>query len=175
MTTGDTRTVTLHGAPLALAGTPVNVGQPAPDAVLLDGGLAPVSLSALILGRTAVIASVPSLDTPVCDAETRRFNQEATTLGDSVAIVVVSMDLPFAQARWCGASGVDRLTLLSDHRDAAFGRAWGVLVKDLRLLARAVWVVDSSSTVRFAQLVPEISQAPDYEQVLEAVRKTLDA
>lgn len=167
------RTVTLHGNPLALTGTPVAVGKPAPDAVVLDGGLAPVAISDVIAGKTAVIASVPSLDTPICDAETRRFNQEASALGESVVVAVISVDLPFAQVRWCGAAGVDRVQVLSDYRDTAFGQAWGILISDLRLLARAVWVVDSSGTVRYAQIVPEVSQAPEYEQVLRAVRQTL--
>jgi len=171
--TGHIHTVTLHGNTLELSGTPVAVGQPAPNAVVLDGDLMSVSISDVIAGKTAVIAGVPSLDTPVCDAETRRFNQEATTLGDSVAVVVISVDLPFSQVRWCGAAGVDHVRVLSDHRDVAFGRAWGVFLPDLRLLARAVWVVDPTGIVRYAEVVPEVSQAPQFEEVLRAVREAL--
>jgi thiol peroxidase len=114
---------------------------------------------------------VPSLDTPVCDLETRRFNQEAATLGPGVAVLTLSMDLPFAQKRWCGAAGVDKVTTLSDHRDASFGTAYGTLIKELRLLARCVFVVDKDGILRYIQLVKEIAQEPDYAAVLEAVRK----
>nr|HPQ81995.1 thiol peroxidase [bacterium] len=118
-----------------------------------------------------VISSVPSLDTPVCDMETRRFNEEAGKLGQDTAILTVSMDLPFAQKRWCGASGVSRVTTLSDYRGAEFGNSWGVLVKELHLLARCVFVVDREGMVRYVQLVREIASEPDYASVLEAVRE----
>ena len=120
-----------------------------------------------------VIGSVPSLDTPVCDTETRRFNEEAARLGDDVRVVVVSMDLPFAQRRWCGAAGIDRVVTLSDHRDATFGSAYGVLIKELRLLARSVFVVDKKGVIRYIQLVKELTQEPDYEAVLKAVKACL--
>jgi thiol peroxidase len=110
------------------------------------------------------------LDTEVCSIETRRFNQEAAGLGGDVVIVTVSMDLPFAQKRWCGAAGVDRVVTLSDHRDASFGMAYGVLIKEVRLLARAVFVVDRAGVVRYVQLVPELGREPDYEAALAAVR-----
>jgi len=163
-------TVTLHGNPLPVVGPLPTVGQPAPDCVLIDPELNDVRLSDVTSDRVAVIASVPSLDTPVCDTETRRFNREATGLDENVVLVAVSMDLPFAQARWRGAAGVDRVRVLSDHRDAAFGRAFGVLIPPLRLLARAVFVVDSRGVIRHAQLVPEIAHEPDYDVVLETVR-----
>jgi thioredoxin-dependent peroxiredoxin len=116
---------------------------------------------------------VPSLDTPVCDMETRRFNNEAAQLSDDVEILTISMDLPFAQARWCGAAGVTRVKTLSDHRDAACGLAYGVLIKGLRLLARAVFVVDRQGVVRYLELVKEIASEPNYAAVLDAVKKCL--
>ncbi len=166
--------VTMKGKPLTLVGNEVRVGDKAPGFVLLDNGLAPVGLSAYE-GRVVVIVSVPSLDTPVCDLETRRFNREAAGLSERVAVLAVSMDLPFAQKRWCGAAGVSNLTTLSDHREASFGLGYGLLVKELRLLARAVIVVDRGGTIRYLELVKEIGEEPDYEAALQAVRQYLDA
>ena len=163
-----TGVMTIHGNPLTLVGEAVKVGAPALDVELLDNDLKPVRLSTY-RGKTLVIASVPSLDTPVCDLETRRFNDEAANLGADVEMVTVSMDLPFAQKRWCGAAGVKRLRTLSDHRDAAFGLAYGVLIKELRLLARAVFIVDREGTVRYEQLVKEVANEPDYDAVLLAL------
>jgi thioredoxin-dependent peroxiredoxin len=162
--------VTIHGNPLTLVGDEIKVGGAAPEAVLLDNDLNPVKLSAY-RGKILVIASVPSLDTPVCDLETRRFNDEAANLGPDIDLVTISMDLPFAQKRWCGAAGVKRLKTLSDHREAAFGQAYGVLIKELRLLARAVFIVDREGTVQYAQLVKEVASEPDYEGVLQALGK----
>lgn len=161
--------VTMKGEALTLVGEEVKVAEAAPDFEALDNDLQPFALSTL-KGKVCVLASVPSLDTPVCDAETRRFNQEAAGLGEDVEVVTISMDLPFAQKRWCGAAGVDRVTTLSDHREAAFGTAYGVLIKELRLLARAVFVVDGQGTVQYVQLVQELAEEPDYEAVLEVVR-----
>jgi len=161
--------VTMQGNPLTLLGKDLKVGESAPDLELLDNDLNPVKLSSY-RGKVCVVSTVPSLDTPVCDMETRRFNQEAANLGADVAIVTVSMDLPFAQKRWCGAAGVDKVATLSDHRAAAFGEAYGVLIKELRLLARAIFVVDKEGTIRYVQLVKEISEEPDYDAVLEAVK-----
>ena len=166
------RTVTMHGNPLTLTGNPVKVGDSAPDFQVLDNDLNPVSLSAC-RGQVCVIASVPSLDTPVCDMETRRFNEEAGGLGGDVVVLTVSMDLPFAQKRWCGAAGVDRVTTLSDHREASFGEAYGVLIRELRLLARAVFVVDREGVLQHVQIVPEIADEPDYGAVLEAVKQVV--
>lgn len=118
-----------------------------------------------------MISSVPSLDTPVCDTSTRRFNEKASQLGEKVVILTISMDLPFAQARWCGAAGVRRVQTLSDYRDASFGLSYGVLLKDLRLLARAVFVIDPAGIIRYVQVVDEIAKEPDYEAVIEAVKK----
>ena len=165
--------VTLHGNPLTLSGPAVEVGASAPDAVLVDGELAEVALSNVIGGKVALILSVPSLDTPVCDVETRRFSQEAAALGEDVVVVAVSADLPFAQARWCGAAGVDNVVALSDYRARAFGEAFGVLIQGLELLARAVYVVDRDGTVRYAQEVGEIADEPDYDAALAAAKGLL--
>jgi thiol peroxidase len=153
-----------------LLGTELKVGDTAPDVTVLANDLSPVKLSSY-KGKVCVISIVPSLDTPVCDMQTRKFNQEAGSLNDNVAILTMSMDLPFAQARWCGAAGVDKVVILSDHRDAGFGKAFGVLIKELRLLARAVFVVDKEGTIQYIQLVKEVTEEPDYSAVLEAVKK----
>ena len=162
----------MKGNPLTLLGAEVKIGNPAPDFTALDNDLNPVKLSSY-RGKVCIVSSVPSLDTPVCDMETRRFNTEAGKLGKDVAVLTVSMDLPFAQKRWCAAAGVENLTTLSDHRDAAFGNAWGLMIKELRLLARAVYVVDKEGVVRHAQLVKEIAEEPDYEAVLAAAKSLL--
>lgn len=162
--------VTMKGNPLTLTGTEVSVGDTAPDVTLINNDLQPARISDW-KGKVVVIASVPSLDTPVCDMETRRFNTEATGLGDDVVILTVSMDLPFAQKRWCGDKGVENVITLSDHKDAAFGEAYGVLVKELRLLARAVFVLDRDGAIQYGELVKEIAEEPDYNAAIEAVKK----
>ncbi|MHC5035852.1 MAG: thiol peroxidase [Planctomycetota bacterium] len=162
--------VTMGGNPVVLLGNEVRVGDWAPDFTVLDGELKPVSFSAF-QGKVILLSSVASLDTSVCDVETRRFNEEASNLGEEVVVLTVSMDLPFAQKRWCGAAGVERVITLSDHRDASFGRAWGLLIKDVRLLARAVYVVDAKGVVRYGQIVKEVGEEPDYEAALDAVRR----
>jgi len=161
--------VTMKGNPITLMGKEPQVGDKAPDFVAIDNDLNPVSFDSF-RGKVCIISSVPSLDTPVCDMETRRFNDEAGRLGEDVEILTISMDLPFAQKRWCGAAGVDRVQTLSDHRDAAFGQAYGLLIKGLRLLARAVFVVDKEGTIRYIELVKEIASEPDYDSVLTAVK-----
>lgn len=165
-----TGVITIHGDPLTLVGKEIKVGEKAPDFVVLDNELSPVELSSF-QGKVCVISVVPSLDTPVCDIQTRRFNEEASKLGSDVVILTISMDLPFAQKRWCGAAGVDKVTTLSDHRDASFGTSYGVLIKELRLLARAVFVVDRDGVVRYVQLVEEVTNEPDYKSALDAVNK----
>ncbi len=159
--------VTFQGNPLTLVGELPEVGEAVPDATLLGNDLEPVEVASF-RGQPLIVASVPSLDTSVCDTETRRFNEEAGKLGGSVRVLTVSMDLPFAQKRWCGAAGIQHVITASDHRDAAFGRVWGVLIKELRLLARAVFVVDSGGVLRYRQLVEEITDEPDYDLVLAA-------
>lgn len=164
--------ITMKGNPLTLVGKELKVGDPAPDFEVLDNDLTPVRLSSF-KGKVCVVSAVPSLDTPVCDMETRRFNEEAGTLGSDVLILTISMDLPFAQKRWCGAAGVDKVITLSDHRDASFGTTFGVLIKELRLLGRAVFVLDREGTIRYIQIVKEVTNEPDYDAVLEAVNKLL--
>jgi len=164
--------VTMKGNPLTLVGPAVKAGDKAPEFVVLNNDLGPVDLSSY-KGKVLIISSVPSLDTPVCDMETRRFNQEAGILGEDVAILTISMDLPFAQKRWCGAAGVDKVITLSDHREASFGNGYGVLIKELRLLARAVFVIDRKGVIRYVQLVRELTQEPDYEAVLRAVKEVI--
>jgi len=164
--------VTLHGKALKLAGELVRVGQKAPDFSVVDTDLKTVKLSDFAR-KPLVISSVPSLDTEICDLQTRRFNQEAARLGDQVTILTISMDLPFAQKRWCGAAGVDRVKTLSDHRQASFGRAYGLLIEELRLLARAVILVDAEGVVRYVQLVPKIETEPDYNEVMQALKKII--
>lgn len=165
-----TGVITMHGDPLTLVGKEVKVGEKAPDFAALDNELSPVEFSSF-QGKVCVISVVPSLDTPVCDIQTRRFNEEAGKLGSDVVILTISMDLPFAQKRWCGAAGVDKVITLSDHRDASFGTSYGVLIKELRLLARAVFVVDRDGVVRYVQLVDEVTNEPDYKSALDAVNK----
>ena len=164
--------ITMRGDPLTLVGEEVKVGDPAPDFVVLNNNLSPIKFSSY-RGKTCIVSSVPSLDTPVCDTETRRFNEEAGRLGSDVVILTISMDLPFAQKRWCAAAGVDKVQTLSDHRDASFGLAYGVLIKELRLLARAVFLVDRGGTIRYIQWVKEVSKEPDYEEILRALKKLL--
>lgn len=162
-------TVNFKGNPLNLLGTHIQEGAQAPNFTGLSSALAPVSLSDHA-GKVVVLATVPSLDTPVCDLEIRRFNDEATKLGSDVQIVTASMDLPFALGRWCGAAGVERVQTLSDHKDADIGQKYGVLIQELRLLARAVFVIDKAGIVRHAQIVPEMTEEPDYDAVLAAVK-----
>ena len=163
-----TQLVRMKGNPLTLVGNEVRLGDTAPEFEVLNGNLEPVTLSRF-RGKVCVIISAPSIDTPVCDREARRFNEEATRLGDDVVVLAISMDLPFAQKRWCAAAGVENIQLLSDHRDAAFGRAFGVLIKELRLLARTVFIVDRAGTVRYIQYVKETTEEPDYDEVLRAL------
>jgi thiol peroxidase len=162
--------VTMKGNPLTLMGNEVKAGEGAPDFTVLDNNLSPVRFSTF-RGKICIVSSVPSLDTPVCDLETRKFNEEASRLGPDVVILTISMDLPFAQKRWCAASGVDKVQTLSDHRDATFGTAYGVLIKELRLLARAVFLVDQKGTLQYIQIVKELTNEPDYESVLGALKK----
>mgnify|MGYP001195393244 FL=1 len=169
---GSARTVKFKGNPLTLAGTSVEVGQMAPDFAALGNDLGQVRLSDY-KGKVVLLVAVPSLDTPVCDTETRRFNQEAASLGEDVAILTLSMDLPFAQSRWCGAAGVERVKTLSDHREGAFGLAYGVLIRELRLLSRSVFVVDRKGKIVYKEEVSEITNEPNYQAALEAARKAL--
>ena len=164
------RTVTMKGSPMTLVGEELKVGMPAPDFKVTDNGMLPVKFLRTFKGKVTVISSVPSLDTGICDLQTRRFNKEAEALGPDVNIITISMDLPFAQARWCGAAGVKAVRTFSDYQKAEFGKNWGLLIKELRLLARAVYIVDKDGIVKYAQIVPEVAKEPDYEEVLAALR-----
>jgi len=164
-----TGVVTFKGNPLTLIGPEITVGQKAPEFQIVAQDLSTVTLASSG-GQTRLISVVPSLDTPICDAQTRRFNQEAAKL-PRVAILTISMDLPFAQKRWCGAAGIDKVQVLSDHRDASFGIAYGLLIKELRLLSRAIFVIDASGTVRYVEYVPEIAQHPNYDAALTAIQQ----
>jgi thiol peroxidase len=161
--------VKFKGNPVTLIGPEVKVGSKAPGFQVLAQDLSLVTLASF-KGKTLLISVVPSLDTPVCDAQTRRFNEEAATLSN-VEVLTVSMDLPFAQKRWCGAAGINRVKVVSDHKEASFGTAYGILVKELRLLARSVFVVDSGGTVRYAEYVPEVTSHPNYDAALSAARQ----
>ena len=165
-------TITFKGNPVTLVGPELKVGDAAPDFTVVDNSLSPVTLASYA-GKVKIISSVPSLDTPVCDTETRRFNREAAELPGNVAVLTVSVDLPFAQKRWCGAAGIDRVVTLSDYRDRSFGLAYGLLVDELKLLTRSIFVVDANNTIRYIQHVPEITQEPDYGAVLAAARQLL--
>jgi thiol peroxidase len=162
--------VTMGGNPVTLVGAEIKPGQKAPDFKAVGKGLAPVTLDKF-KGKVKIITTVPSLDTPVCDAETRRFNEEASKLPGGVEILSVSMDLPFAQARWCGAAGVDKITTISDFQTHDFGEKYGVLMKENYLLARAVFVVDKNDNVVYTEYVKEIREHPNYEAALDAAKK----
>ena len=159
--------ITMKGNPLTLLGKEVKAGDMAPDVTLVANDLSEVKLSSF-KGKKVIISAIPSLDTPVCDTETKRFNQEAAKLGD-VVIVTVSKDLPFAQKRWCGAAGITAVKTLSDYR-SNFGETYGVLIKGLNLLARAIFVVDENGKVIYTQIVKEIATEPNYEEALQAFK-----
>jgi thioredoxin-dependent peroxiredoxin len=164
--------VVARGNPLTLLGNPVKVGDTAPGFTVVGNDMQPVDFSAY-KGKLIVLSAVPSLDTPVCNAQTHKFNDEATKLGDKVVILTISMDLPFAQKRWCGAEGVDRVTTLSDYRERSFGLAYGLLIKESKLLARSVFIVDKEGKVRYEQIVKELTTEPDYADVLAALKNLL--
>lgn len=164
--------ITFKGNPMTLVGPELKVGDAAPDFSVVDNSLAPVNL-ATYAGKVKIISAVPSLDTPVCDTETRRFNQEAAGLPGQVALLTISVDLPFAQKRWCAAAGIDKVVTLSDYRDRSFGLAYGVLIDELKLLSRSIFVLDTGNVIRYIQHVPEVTQEPDYAAVLGAARQLL--
>jgi len=165
-------TVTFEGNTLHLEGALPAINRPSPDFTLVATDLSERRLKDYA-GNVLLLATVPSLDTPVCDLEARRFNNEAASLSDNLKIAVVSCDLPFAQARWCGAAGAKNLQTLSDYRERDFGKHYGVLVNELKLLARAIFVIDKSGILTYMQLVPEITSQPDYAPALEALKKAL--
>ncbi|HZG71567.1 MAG TPA: thiol peroxidase [Chondromyces sp.] len=160
--------VTFKGNPVTLIGNEVKVGDQAPDFKVLANDLSEVTL-ADTKGKVRIISVVPSIDTGVCDAQTRRFNEEAAKL-DNVQVLTISVDLPFAQKRWCAANGIENVQTLSDHRDLSFGEAYGVVMKELRLLARAVFVIDSNDKVTYTEYVSEGTNHPNYEAPIEAAK-----
>ncbi len=164
--------ITFKGNPLTLVGPEVKVGDRAPDFTVLAGDLSEVTLAGSS-GKVRIITAVPSLDTPVCDQQTRRFNEEAAGLSDDIAILTISVDLPFAQARFCGAAGIDKVTCLSDHRDASFGTAYGALIKELRLLTRSIFVIDKGDAVRHVEYVGEVTEHPNYGAAIEVAKTCL--
>jgi thiol peroxidase len=164
---------TLKGNPLTLIGPELKAGDPAPDFSAVDNGLQPVGLKDTG-GQVRIISVVPSLDTPVCDAQTKRFNEEASKLS-GVDIITVSMDLPFAQKRWCGQFGVDKVKMLSDHKDGSFGSNYGTLIKELRIESRAIFVLDRNNKIRHAEYVKEVADFPNYEAALSAARSAAAA
>jgi thiol peroxidase len=172
MTQERTNVATFKGNPITLIGPELKVGDKAPDFRLNKNLLEEVTLADYD-GKIKLISVVPSLDTGVCDAQTRRFNQEAAELGEDVIILTVSADLPFAQARWCGAAGVDRVVTLSDYKDNSFGKAYGVLIKEFALDHRAVFVLDKDNTIRYVQVLNEMGEHPNYEEPIAAVKNLL--
>ena len=164
---------TMRGNPLTLIGPELKPGDSAPDFSVVDSSLKPVTLKDTG-NHVRILSVVPSLDTPVCDAQTKRFNEEAAKLPD-VDILTVSMDLPFAQKRWCGAFGVDKVKMLSDHRDGSFGSSYGTLIKDMRIESRAIFVIDRNNKIRHAEYVKEVADFPNYESALSAARNALAA
>lgn len=164
--------VTLRGNPLTLVGNEIKVGDKAPDFTVYEGLGAPITLGDL-KGKVKVFNVVLSIDTPVCDAQTRRFNEEAANLGEDVAILTISMDLPFAAKRYCGAAGIDKIKVVSDYKDASFGEAYGILIKEHRLLGRGIFVVDKDDNVRYAEYVREITEHPNYDAALAVVKSLI--
>lgn len=163
---------TFKGNPITLIGPELKVGDTAPDFRLNKNLLEEATLQDYA-GKIKLISVVPSLDTGVCDAQTRRFNQEAAGLGEDVVVLTVSADLPFAQARWCGAAGVDRVVTLSDYKDNSFGKAYGVLIKEFALDMRAVFVLDQDNKIQYVEVLNEMTEHPDYEKPVAAVKALL--
>lgn len=161
--------ITFQGNPLTLIGPELKAGDQAPDFQVVGGDLKPVSLQAFE-GKTKLISVVPSLDTPVCDQQTRKFNEEASKLPDNVVVLTISVDLPFAQGRFCSTAGLTKVTTLSDYKDVSFGQAYGALIKELRLLTRAIFVIGADNKISYVEYVKEITNHPNYEAALEALK-----
>jgi thiol peroxidase len=165
--------ITMKGNPLTLAGNEIKVGDRAPNFALIDPDMKQVTMENFA-GKILILSTVPSLDTPVCDAQVRRFNQEAANLSKDMQILAISMDLPFAQKRWCGNAGVDRVKTLSDYKTGQFALDYGLLIEELQLIARAVLIIDKSRKVQYVQLVKEVSEQPDYESILKALKELVN-
>jgi thiol peroxidase len=164
--------VTLDGSPLTVIGEQLKIGDKAPDFNLLANDMSWVTLADSV-GKVRLISVVTSLDTGVCDAQTRRFNEEISSIGDDVVGYTISVDLPFAQARWCAAAGVERIQTLSDHRDMSFGNAYGTHIKEIRQEQRAIFIIDANNLIRYIEYVPEIGRHPDYEAALTALKQVV--
>lgn len=160
--------ITFKHNPVTIIGNEVKVGDTAPDFTVLANDMSEVTLNSSA-GKVRLFSVIPSIDTGVCDTQTRRFNEEASKL-ENVEVITVSVDLPFAQRRWCASSGLENVTTVSDHKELSFGEAYGVLMKELRLLARAIFVVDSNNKVTYVEYVSEGSNHPDYEAAIEAIK-----
>ena len=167
-----TDVVTFKQNPMTLVGPDIAVGSQAPDFKVVDEALQPVTRDSA-RGKVQLITVVPSIDTGVCDTMTRKFNQEAAALPDQVAVYTISVDLPFAQKRWCGAAGIERVQMLSDYQERSFGENYGLLIDELKLLARAVYVIDADGKVAYREIVPEVTDEPDYAAALNAVKALL--
>ncbi|MBL7074184.1 thiol peroxidase [candidate division KSB1 bacterium] len=164
--------VTFKGEPIILLGQGLKVGDKAPEFHVVDNDMNPVKLSDFS-GKVVLISVTPSVDTPVCNLQASRFNQLATKVSEDVVILNVSMDLPFALGRWCAATGSEQIKTLSDYQERDFGLKYGLLVKELKLLARSVWLIDSKGVIRYIELVPEMTHEPDYDKALEALKQVI--
>ena len=164
--------VKIRGNPVTLSGAELRIGDKAPDFIVLDRDLKETGLKDFE-GKIKLVSVTPSLDTPVCDIQARRFNQEAAKFPESVVVLNISMDLPFAIARFCTTAGIDKVKAFSDHRDSSFGMAYGVLIKEVRLLARSIFILDRDNTIRYIEIVPELTAHPDYDRALNEVNKLL--
>jgi thiol peroxidase len=167
------RIVTMKGRALTLFGNEIKVGEEAPDFKAISNDMLPMKFKRTYKGKIAVILSVPSLDTPVCDIEVRKFNKELENMSPEIEVITISMDLPFAQSRWCGAAGVKRVKTYSDYIKAEFGKNYGVLIKEIRLLARTIFIIDREGIIKYVQLVKEITNEPDYNDAMENLKKLI--
>lgn len=167
------RAVYLNGRQLTLTGNFPGIGDKAPDFKVISNDLTPMKFYRTYSDKVVLISSVPSLDTPVCDIETKKFNDQAQKLSEDIEIITISMDLPFAQKRWCGQNQINRVKTYSDHLKAEFGKSYGVLIKELRLLARAIFIIDKDKSIRYIQLVNEISNEPDYDTAFNALKEII--
>lgn len=163
--------ITFGGDPVTLIGEETKVGSKAPEFKALKNDLSEFSLDE-VKGKVVIISSVPSIDTPVCELQTKRFNEEAAKLDDAV-VLTLSCDLPFAQSRFCAADGIDKVIVLSDHRDLDFGTKYGLVIKELRLLARAITIIDKDGTIKYQEIVSEVTNHPDYDKALEEAKKLI--
>jgi thiol peroxidase len=162
--------VTLKGKPLTLLGQELKVGDKAPEFQVIDKSMNPVKLSDF-KGKTILISVTPSVDTSVCDLQAKRFNKMATEVSKDVVILNISVDLPYALTRWCAATGSDQIKTLSDHRDLDFGIKYGLVIKEMMLLFRSVWIIDKNGIIQYIQIVPEFVNEPDYEDAFNALKK----